>query len=145
MYIFFPCLLREQVLDSFSKQRQRFEISTGREKALACMDLVLLSLYIDIPPSRAQEIRTLKLFEEGPDRVFTLRDFSTQNVLVVGATGEHVIHLNSYKTAKFRGHDQIPIDVSCCCCCCCFFFSFCFCLCFSASQKKYQLNLVEAV
>ena len=63
---------REEFLSALRKQRAFYEMAEGnREQALALKDLLLLSLYILFPPSRALEVRTLRIFLESGDQQFT--------------------------------------------------------------------------
>ena len=103
---------RQEVLDSVILQRQRFEIARGREKGQEMMDLLLLALYSNVPPSRAREIRTLRYFEETADSAFVLRNFPQQNILVAKENGCYVFHFQDYKTSKYTCHDQVPVEVS---------------------------------
>ena len=100
-------------MESLRLQRQRCEISRGVQQSKEWMDLVLLAMYCHLPPSRGQEIRTLILFDEERAGVpIDLRkDYAKQNVLARTPSGI-VLHLQSYKTAKFRGHDRVEIKVS---------------------------------
>jgi len=55
---------REEVVCAVSIQRERFQLAgPPNAKARECCDLVILSLYVFIPPSRGLEIRTDKLSE----------------------------------------------------------------------------------
>ena len=106
------CLFfRQEILDCLGLQRQRYEMSRGVQQAKEMMDLLLIAIYSHVPPSRGLEIRTLKYFD-GKQIPFDLKDYPKQNVLVLQSNGQFSFHFQSYKTAKFRGHDQVSIEVN---------------------------------
>ena len=52
-----PCFLRDQVVREEESQRDRFELAgLMKAKARECCDLVIVSLYVFIPPSPGLEI-----------------------------------------------------------------------------------------
>lgn len=76
------------------------------------MNLVLVAVYTNLPPSRATEMRTLRYYvEENTGELFSLKNFPDQNVLVKTKDGAFTFHFQYYKTAKFRGHDEVPVEV----------------------------------
>lgn len=103
---------RQEILEALSLQRQRCEVSRGLQQSKEWMDLVLLGLYVHLPPSRGQEIRTLIFFDEeiAGAAIDLKKDYAKQNVLACTPSGI-VLHLQSYKTVKFRGHDRVEIKV----------------------------------
>ena len=90
-------------------QRERFELA-GPMKARAreCCDLVLVSLYVFIPPSRGLEIRTLEVLDDGEqlDRA-RLKD---RNTMLMKDDGV-VLHFHNYKTKRFTGRDELALQV----------------------------------
>lgn len=94
-------------------QRANFEVAEGRhQKARMLMDLVLLSLYIQLPPSRCLEIRTLRLWMQKTkpfDNAFVQSNH--WNVLLLCENGEIALHFHTYKTKKSRGSDITKIKV----------------------------------
>lgn len=82
----------------------------NREQALALKDLLLLSLYTLFPPSRALEVRTLKIFLESSDQQFNINDEG--NFIVFKADGRRILlFYNNYKTCKKYGRDITWIEV----------------------------------
>ena len=91
-----------------SVQRERFLSAVQMNvKARECCDLVILSLYVFIPPSRGLEIRTLKIVSE-PGSITELRGC---NALVIRDDGV-VLQFNDYKTKKSSGKDELTLKVS---------------------------------
>ena len=105
---------REEVLEACRVQRTRFEVARGRkQRAREAADLLLVSLYCHIPPSRGLEMRTLEFLEH--DRLespFSAKDFRGRNVALLESDGSVSVHIQLYKTAKFAGHDQVKLEVS---------------------------------
>lgn len=104
-------LSRQEILDCFSLQRQRYEISRGLQKSKEMMDLLLIAVYSHVPPSRGLEIRTLQYFSDDATR-FDPKEFPKKNMLAPKSNGDYAFHFQSYKTAKYRGHDQVCIEVN---------------------------------
>lgn len=91
-------------------QRDRFELARAKiNKAKECANLVVLSLYCYIPPSRGLEIRTLRI--RWPKDAETLRDLRVGNFIMVKDSGEIVLHFANYKTKKFVGRDELSLKV----------------------------------
>ena len=93
-----------------STQRERFQCT--REviaKARECCNLVLLSLYVFIPPSRGLEIRTLQIVREADDSL-DARHLKEQNLLVMRDSSV-VLHFNDYKTKTTSGRDEVTLQV----------------------------------
>lgn len=102
---------REGVLEACATQRGIFEATRlRRPKAKEAMDLMLLSLYCHIPPSRGLEIRTLEILQdlEGP---FIAANYRNRNVVLMQPSGALTLHLQLYKTWKYNGHEQIELEV----------------------------------
>ena len=102
------------MLEACKTQRGIFEATRLKKpKAKEAMDLLLLSLYCHIPPSRGLEIRTLELLEqlEGP---FIAANYRKRNVIRLHDTGGVSLHLQQYKTWKFNGHEQMELEVGDC-------------------------------
>jgi len=58
--------LRDEALSTLAMQRLCFEVAWSKKhRAREASDLLLLSLYCHIPPSRGMEIRTLEVVQEG--------------------------------------------------------------------------------
>lgn len=86
---------------------------TSKHQAREAADLLLLSLYVHIPPSRGLEIRTLEIvYEEGLASAFSPAEFRNRNVALLKRCGAVTLHVQSYKTSRFTGHDQIELRVS---------------------------------
>lgn len=104
----------EEVLEACRVQRTRFEVARGKkQRAREAADLLLVSLYCHIPPSRGLEMRTLEFLEH--DRLkspFSARDFRGRNVAVLESDGSVSVHIQLYKTAKFAGHDRVKVEVN---------------------------------
>lgn len=78
--------------------------------------MTLIAIYTNLPPARATEVRTLRFHIEGSDgqHPFSLKNFPGENVLVKSRDGTLCFHYQKYKTAKFRGHDAVPVEVQYC-------------------------------
>lgn len=90
-------------------QRERFELA-GPMKARArkCCDLVMLGLYVFIPPSRGLEIRTLQVVANGHD--FHPAGSRDCNVLLIKDDGL-VLYFHNYKTRCFAGRGELALQV----------------------------------
>ena len=103
---------REGVLEACATQRGIFEATRlRRPKAKEAMDLVLLSLYCHIPPSRGLEIRTLEILQD-LDGPFIKANHRNRNVILLHSSGAITLHLQLYKTWKFNGHEQMELEVT---------------------------------
>lgn len=94
-------------------QRNNFDSAVGQhQKARTIMDLVLLSLYIQLPPTRCLEIRTLRLWEQ-QTKPFdsTLVKNNQWNVLLLLENAQITLYFHTYKTKKSRGSDITQIQV----------------------------------
>ena len=108
--IFFILIQREEFLTALRKQRICYETSVENvEAAKALMDLILLSLYTLFPPTRALEIRSLKLFIEDGHTNFLHQQEG--NYLVLKTNGQILIQYYTYKTARTYGRDITMIEV----------------------------------
>lgn len=100
---------REEVVGAVTTQRDRFESThPAKLKAKECADLVLLSLYVYIPPSRGLEVRTLEIVK---DRSTLDPKKSTDRNLLIMSDGGIRLQFNRYKTKRFRGRDELLIQV----------------------------------
>lgn len=110
----FFLLDREDVLKALALQREKFEACLVRKaKAREASDLVLLSLYVHIPPSRCLEIRTLEVMkQEEITGLFQAASFRERNILLLNTDRSATLHLQRYKTWRHHGHEEIPIQVS---------------------------------
>ena len=77
-------------------------------KARECCDLVMVSLYVFIPPSRGLEIRTLEVLANGYD--FDRPRFKDRNAVLMKEDGV-VLYFHNYKTRRFRGRDELALQV----------------------------------
>lgn len=104
-----PCLPRDQVVRAVATQRERFELA-GPMKARAreCCDLVLVSLYVFIPPSRGLEIRTLEVLADGEQ--FDRARLKDRNAMLMKDDGV-VLYFHNYKTKRFSGRDELALQV----------------------------------
>ena len=103
---FFP---REEVVRSVGVQRERFELAgPTKTKARECCDLVILSLYVFIPPSRSLEIRTLEIVKDSDS--LDQRQFTDRNLLVI-KDDRVLLHFQNYKTKRFSGRDELTLEV----------------------------------
>lgn len=105
-----PIFCREQIVDACRTQRDYFEMAVNKaEKARECCDLVMLALYVYIPPSRGLEIRTMEIVRNWKD--FHARDYKGRNVLVIKDIPEVSLHFDDHKTQKYTGHDELTLEV----------------------------------
>ena len=107
-------LLRDQVLLAREAQRCRFELAKGRQqRAQEARDLLLLSLYTHLPPSRGLEIRTMELVLESQlEEPFQKAHYRDRNVALIKTDGDGIVlHLGRFKTCKQSGPETIPIQV----------------------------------
>jgi len=104
-----PYFLRDQVVKTVATQRERFELAGPMKvKARECCDLVMVSLYVFIPPSRGLEIRTLEVLGNGYD--FDQARFKDRNAVVMKDDGV-ILHFHNYKTRRFSGRDELALEV----------------------------------
>lgn len=98
----------DEVVAAVSLQRERFQLSWEvNMKARESCNLVLLSLYVFIPPSRGLEMRTLRIVTE-PDSL-EARQRKEQNLLVM-REDSIVLHFNDYKTKSSCGRDELTLQ-----------------------------------
>lgn len=104
---------REAVVQAVHTQRELFEAARlNKAKAREALDLLLISLYCHIPPSRGLEIRTLEILKEQDlDGPFIAANFRHRNITLLQDTGGVSLHLQHYKTWKFNGHEQMELEV----------------------------------
>ena len=76
-------------------------------KARECCNLVLLSLYVFIPPSRGLEIRTLHIVREADS--LEAQHLKEQNLLVM-RDNSVVLCFNDYKTKNSSGRDELTLQ-----------------------------------
>ena len=89
-------------------QRGRFELAGPMTfRARECCDLVILSLYVFIPPSRGLEIRSLEIVQD--PQQFDPRHNKDRNVLLL-KDDEIVLHFHNYKTKRFSGRDELALQ-----------------------------------
>ena len=90
-------------------QRERFELSGPiLSRARECCDLVMISLYVFIPPNRGLEIRTLEIVPDQQE--FNPICFKNRNAIVMKEDSV-VLHFQNYKTRRFRGRDELALQV----------------------------------
>lgn len=102
--------VREEVVRAVSIQRERFQLAgPPNAKARECCDLVILSLYVFIPPSRGLEIRTLQIVRD-PAAVDPRHRREVANVLIL-REDRVVLQFNDYKTKNSSGKDELALQV----------------------------------
>lgn len=79
-----------------------------RVKARECCDLVILSLYVFIPPSRGLEIRTLQIVSD-PTSI-EAKQQKQRNLLMLGDKTV-VLKFNDFKTKASSGRDELSLEV----------------------------------
>lgn len=95
---------------ALKKQKRSYELAEGSlERAQSLMDLILLSVYILLPPARCLEVRTLQIFVETDASKFCISNEG--NFLVIKLEGHIVIQQNAYKTTTSYGRDVTIIEV----------------------------------
>ena len=100
------------MVSAVSMQRDRFELTGPMKfKAKEFCDLILLSLYVLISPSRGLEIRTLEVLSGEEVSNFDPKSSAGKNYLLVKDSGDIVLHFNNYKTRKFSGRDDLALQV----------------------------------
>ena len=93
-------------------QRERFESTRpAKLKAKECSDLVLLSLYVYIPPSRGLEIRSLEIVKDFSD-LSPPKKSSDNNFIILMNDGDVRLQFNHYKTKRSRGRDELTVKVT---------------------------------
>ncbi|XP_068761695.1 uncharacterized protein [Montipora capricornis] len=101
----------EEVVSAVSKQREKFELTGPMKfKAKEFCDLIMLSLYVFIPPARGLEIRTLEVLSGEQASNFDPKSSTGKNYLIVKDSGDIVLHFNNYKTRKFSGRDELALQ-----------------------------------
>ena len=100
------------MVSAVSTQRDKFEL-TGpmKYRAKEFCDLIKLSMYVFIPPSRGLEIRTLEVLSGEQASNFDPKSSAEKNYLLVKDSGGIVLHFNNYKTRKFSGRDELALQV----------------------------------
>ena len=105
----------QEVLTALKNQETKFEVAVGLNKAKEMAKLVLISMYIRIPPSRGLEVRTLRLIRENvipkPSTNWQ-RDYRSQNIIYLLEDGSIELHFQHFKTAKTFGADHLNLEVS---------------------------------
>lgn len=100
----------EEVVEAVKSQRSRFEATHGmRPKARESCDLLMLALFVLIPPNRGLEIRTLELVGDDSNMQDSGARKTSQRNLVFMHDDNIRIQFNNYKTKKFRGRDQMEL------------------------------------
>ena len=83
-----------------------------KERAREACDLLLLSLYCNIPPGRGLEVTTLEVVPEAElTEPFVPAHFHNRNVALVHKEGSLTIHVQRFKTYHCVGKDKVPIEV----------------------------------
>lgn len=101
---------REEIVQACSLQRDYFEMAVnGSEKARECCNLVVLAMYVFIPPSRGLEIRTLQIERDWKN--FTPEKSKGKNLVLLQESSQVTLHFDNYKTHKHYGHEQIFLKV----------------------------------
>ncbi|XP_074618940.1 uncharacterized protein LOC141877816, partial [Acropora palmata] len=98
----------EEIVAAVRTQREKFDLTVpAKPKARECADLLLLSVYVFIPPSRGLEIRTLEIV--GEEESLEARKDSARNLLIQMANGDIKLHFSNFKTRKFVGRDEVAL------------------------------------
>ena len=101
---------REEIVSACARQKDYFEMAVNRrDKAKDCGELVLLGMYVLIPPGRGLKVCTLEIVCNWQD--FSPRHYKGRNILLVKDREEVTLHFSRYKTAKFTGHEEIRLKV----------------------------------
>ncbi|KAJ7386025.1 hypothetical protein OS493_012358 [Desmophyllum pertusum] len=96
----------EEIVQACSLQRDYFEMAVnGSEKVRECGNLVVLAMYVFIPPSRGLEIRTLQIERDWKN--FTPEKSKGKNLVLLQESSQVTLHFDNYKTQKHYGHEQI--------------------------------------
>ena len=91
-------------------QRDKFDLTVpAKQKARECADLLLLSIYVFIPPSRGLEIRTLEIV--GEEESVEARKDTARNLVIQKPNGDITLQFSNYKTRKFVGRDELALGV----------------------------------
>ena len=80
-----------------------------KDKARCCCDLVILVLYVFIPPSRGLEIRTLEIEQNWQN--FNPQNYKDRNIILFKDPLGLSLHFDNYKTQKFTGHDELILKL----------------------------------
>ena len=92
-------------------QRDYFEMAVNkRDKARECCDLVILAMYVFIPPGRGVEVHTLEIQRNWQQ--FHPAQVKDKNVLLVKGSEEVTLYFHNYKTAKFFGRQELTLKVT---------------------------------
>ena len=81
-----------------------------RDKARECCDLVILSMYVFIPPGQGVEVCTLEIQRNWQQ--FHPNQVKDRKVLLVKDSQEVTLYFHKYKTAKFFGRQELNLKVS---------------------------------
>ena len=87
----------------------RFELAKDKQQCSqeAC-DLLLLSLYTHLPPSRGLEVRTMELVLESVLKVvFQQVHYRDRNFALIKKEGGIMLQLGRFTKAKHTGHETI--------------------------------------
>ena len=112
--MYFLCINRGDIVKALGKQKAiTNEAATPKQRSKEMMNLVIISLYVQIPPGRAKEIRTAQIFEEKNEAEFhRFRDKVGKNFVVLKTDGDVVLHFDEYKTKKTYGPDVTAFEVT---------------------------------
>ncbi|XP_068753996.1 uncharacterized protein [Montipora capricornis] len=102
---------RDKFVGAVTAQRERFESTHPvKLKVRHCSDLALLSLFVYPPPSRGLKVRTLEIVRDRS--TLDAKEFCDRNFLIVNKDGSGLrLQINRYKTKRFRGRDEVTIQV----------------------------------
>lgn len=104
----FTISCRPDVLRAVSLQRDRLDMAGSfKAKAKESSDLLLMAIYTLMPPSRALEIRTLKVVT----RPSTDSAEQGQNTVCVDDKGVVKFRFENYKTVTTYGADETILEV----------------------------------
>ena len=100
-----------QIVNACSVQRDYFDMAVNkRDKAWECFDLVILAMYVFIPPGQGVEVRTLEIQRNWQQ--FHPNKVKDRKVLLVKDSQEVTLYFHKYKTAKFFGRQELNLKVS---------------------------------
>lgn len=103
-------ITRSEVVKCVGFQKDRMTLAKSPiAKATECANLLLLSLYVLMPPSRGLEIRTLELLKE--PLTITSPALASRNLVQLDEIGTVTFRFQNYKTVKTYGPDTTILQV----------------------------------
>ena len=104
----------EEILNALESQRTKLGLAVGAvKKAHEFVSLLILAFYCHMPPSRGVEVRCLKYAWEGERCQEEVKNgLGKGNLVYLKKDGSVLISVKLYKNVKFRGADQVDLQVS---------------------------------